>query len=369
MPLPETLVVPEATPLTVALDPVQNAFHSLLLLIKGEYVSGLGDWVSRTLGSLTPAERETHRLVFVGFYYAILPEQRWPDFTAYLGYLETVPPHALCEKMLSMYARFLPLSEGDGERYAEKPAPVDWDEVLQSVDRYLDFLRVRFAPEHMDEALEAQAYHYVVDPPKMQRLIVSHLQAMWDKYLAPEWRAVETMLQDAVSAFRQVDVRSMGRLEAARVITGQDLPEEYWEELLERAEQIVFVPSAHVGPYVGWLAVGKTLWVLFGARLPEGSTFLAPDLSRAEIVVRLGALADDRNLRILRLISERGEMSSQEVMESLDLSQSTASRHLKQLSATGYLSERRCNGAKCYQLCAERVESTLQAVADFLLGR
>ena len=50
----------------------------------------------------------------------------------------------------------------------------------------------------------------------------------------------------------------------------------------------------------------------------------------------------------------------------LDLSQSAASRHLKQLSATGYLIERRREGAKCYSLNPDRIEATLQALANFL---
>jgi DNA-binding transcriptional ArsR family regulator len=54
-------------------------------------------------------------------------------------------------------------------------------------------------------------------------------------------------------------------------------------------------------------------------------------------------------------------------MEQLNLSQSAASRHLKQLSATGYLSERRCAGAKCYRLNPERIEATLRATAAFFV--
>jgi hypothetical protein len=42
--------------------------------------------------------------------------------------------------------------------------------------------------------------------------------------------------------------------------------------------------------------------------------------------------------------AEKGEQRSQEIMERLELSQSATSRHLKQLSATGYLAERRCAG-------------------------
>jgi DNA-binding transcriptional ArsR family regulator len=91
-------------------------------------------------------------------------------------------------------------------------------------------------------------------------------------------------------------------------------------------------------------------------------------LSRNEILVRLGALADDNRLRILKFISDSGEQRSQDIIKALEMSQSAASRHLTQLSATGYLFERRCEGAKCYQLNPERVAETLQALAHFLLG-
>jgi DNA-binding transcriptional ArsR family regulator len=53
-------------------------------------------------------------------------------------------------------------------------------------------------------------------------------------------------------------------------------------------------------------------------------------------------------------------------MRELDLSQSATSRHLKQLSATGYLIERRCEGAKCYALNEDRVDDTMRAISGFL---
>ena len=62
-------------------------------------------------------------------------------------------------------------------------------------------------------------------------------------------------------------------------------------------------------------------------------------------------------------------MSSQDLIAGLELSQSTVSRHLKQLTATGYLTERRCNGAKCYTLNPRRIRDTLQALSVFLLGK
>jgi DNA-binding transcriptional ArsR family regulator len=136
---------------------------------------------------------------------------------------------------------------------------------------------------------------------------------------------------------------------------------------MEEMERVVFVPSAHVGPYMGKLGSLNTMWVFFGARIPDGIQFHAPDLSRTEILTRLNAMADDTRLRILKLVAEQGELSSQKIIAHIGLSQSVVSRHLKQLSAAGYLNERRCNGAKCYTLNPNRVKQTLRAVSTFLL--
>jgi DNA-binding MarR family transcriptional regulator len=71
----------------------------------------------------------------------------------------------------------------------------------------------------------------------------------------------------------------------------------------------------------------------------------------------------------LKLVAEAGELRSQDIINRLELSQSAASRHLQQLSATGYLTERRCEGAKCYRLNSERIENTLRAVSAFLADK
>jgi DNA-binding transcriptional ArsR family regulator len=245
--------------------------------------------------------------------------------------------------------------------------PIDREAILKNADAYLDFLRKRFCADAIDEALETRAYTYVMDPPALQDLIVSFLRDMWQEHLAAEWERVRPMLNDAVAAFQQMDLGRMSKREAAEAVIGRKL-KEAWEEILTSAERIVFIPSAHVGPYLWNLRVGGMLYIVFGARLPSGVQYSAPDLSRAEILVRLNALADDNRLRILQLVSDEGEQRSQDIISRLDLSQSTVSRHLKQLVATGYLGERRCNGAKCYQLETERIKDTLQAISTFLLG-
>jgi DNA-binding transcriptional ArsR family regulator len=367
MPEQDVLVMPEQAPMRVALEPAQSAFHSLMMLKKADHLSGLGDWVAQTLHALTPEEAKRHTLVFEGFGLALFPERSWPSFPLYVDHLASLNPEELRDRLLTAYARLPLLSDGGHGALLAEPVPLDLEVILGDAGSYLDFLRERFDEAHIDVELETEAYAYVVDPPAMQELIVSHLRLMWDKYLAAEWQRVEPMLRDAVRACQQVDLGNLSRLEAIQRITDQNLDEEKWKCSLAGVDQVIFVPTVHIGPYAGRLWSGKTMWVLFGARLPEGVQLDAPALSRAEIVMRLSALAEDSRLRILKLISEEEELHSKEIMGRLELSQSATSRHLKQLSATGYLTERRCNGAKCYRLNPERIERTLMAVKSFLL--
>lgn len=360
MPTPELdlFVAPDTTAFSVGLEPAHNLLNSLMLITKAEKLSGLDPWITRTAAALTAEQRHKNHLVLHGFYYALIPERRYPDFLSFVDDLASTEPAELRDRVLHAYFHMPP-------RAADADPVEDYTSILADKETYLHFLLDRFPVETIDAALESEAFSYMVDPPAMQALIVSHLREMWETILAPEWRRVTPMLQSAVDAFRRVDFSGMTNLEAARTVTGQDL-EDCWDNSLERAERIIFVPSAHVGPYLGRFKANGTIWLVFGARLPEGTSVVSPDLSRAEILVRLSALADDNRLRILKLVAEDGELSSKDIMTRLELSQSAASRHLTQLSATGYLSERRCEGAKCYALNSERVQDTLGAISAYL---
>jgi DNA-binding transcriptional ArsR family regulator len=333
-----------------------------MLLTRAEELSGLAEWVYRTNETLSTENRQRNRLVLVGFHYALTPERSFPSFPAYIDHLEAMDPVKLRDKMMEAYSKL-------GIHHLEEGASgLNEEEALQNVKSYLKFLSERFPEELVDRELESLAYTYVIDPPKMQSVIVAHLRDMWHAYLKAEWERVRPMVQAAVEAFQQIDYSQMDKLEAARSIVGQGMEEKHWIDEIERAEQLLFVPNPHIGPYIGMFMRGEVLGIIFGARLPSGVQMDVPDLSINEILVRLGALADDTRLRILKFAAENDELRSQEIMDRLELSQSASSRHLKQLSATGYLKERRCAGAKCYSLNPERGQDTLQAVENFLLG-
>jgi len=217
--------------------------------------------------------------------------------------------------------------------------------------------------------METRAYEYVIDPAALKQLVTGHIRWFWKNHLQAEWTRVRPMLEQSARAFNQIDVSDMTRLELVQFVTGKEFTEAKWGDELEKARELIFIPNAHIGPYIRAAKVQDNFYIYFGAHLPEGSELHVPELDRAEIVARLSALADDTRLNILQMIAENGQMRSQEIMEAINLSQPSVSRYLTQLTATGYLQERRTNGAKVYILNQERIEKTLKAIHAFLLGR
>lgn len=365
MPTPDSNIIlaPSKTTISIALEPAQNALNSLVFLYKAEHLSGLDEWVTRTVATLSSQRFHTHRLVFQGLFYAFSPTRSLPSFTAYLDDLAGQDPRALRDRLFAAYASMPPLTEPHATTKLPDLAPL-----LASRDAFIAYLRERFSAEHIDVQIETEAHVLLNDPPAMKELIVSHLGSMWNETLAAEWERVTPMLQACVDAFRQTDFSSRATLDAVRFVIGRE-PEEWWKLALEQVEQVIFVPSAHIGPYLYKFKANRVLWLIFGARLPPGAPIRAPDVSRAELLVRLLAMADDTRLRILQLVAELGELSSPDIMRRLELSQSAASRHLQQLSATGYLVERRQDGAKWYSLNPNRVEDTSQALTRLLRNK
>lgn len=362
MPNPNAVVLPTQARVTVRLDQVQHFIHSLVLISRNEALSGLDPWIYETAGALSSEERETHQLVMIGLHYAVLPRRYWEDVPAYLDHLERIPAEELRDRVLDTYLNFKVCGVEeedllDGDRKA----------LLGDVDYFLAFLVQRFGEELVDEPLERKAHKLLVDPDRMQEVILTHLRMMWVEYFQTEWERIRPMLTEAVQVFAGREYGKMSRREAAEYITGQALEGDKWDLDSEQYGQLVFVPSGHTGPYKGRFEYKNALGVMFGARLPKDAGIDAPSLSRNEIVVRLGALADDTRLQILKLVAEEGELRSGEIMEAVDLSQSAASRHLNQLSASGYLAARRCSNAKCYKLNGEYLKDTLAAVSAFLL--
>lgn len=353
----------------VRIEPALNAFGSMLLVAKADDEPGFHEWVTRTRSQMTTEERFRHKLVTIGFHYAILPQTPRMTFEAYLEDLESTPPSKFRDRLLKAYAETCHTEEAQ----KTKNQPVDWDEVLSSARNYVDFLRARFGEEATDEEVETRAHEYVIDPAALKQLVTGHIRWFWKNHLQAEWNRVRPMLEESARAFNQVDYGDMTRMEIIEFVTGKDVSSEAkweskWGKEILKTDELIFVPNAHIGPYMRADKIQDVFYIYFGAHLPEGSDVHVPELDRADIVSRISALADDTRLQILQMIAENGEMRSQEIMEMVNLSQPSVSRYLSQLTAAGFLQERRAGGAKVYILNKDRIEKTLKAVGTFLLG-
>ena len=349
----------------VMIEPAINAFGSMLLISKGEDDPGIHEWVTKTRAQMSNEERFRHKLVTIGFHYSILPDMTGGTFETYLASLDATPPSVFRDRLLEAYSKICMTEEAQ----KDKVQTVDWDEVLLSAENYVEFLKYRFGEELTDEEIETRAYQYVIDPAALKQLVTGHIRWFWKNHLQAEWTRVRPMLEESAKAFNQIDVSDMTRLETIQFVTGKEYNEAKWGDELDKANNLIFIPNAHLGPYIRHAKIQDNFYLYFGAHLPEGSDIRVPELDRAEIVARLSALADNTRLSILQMIAENGKMRSQEIMEAINLSQPSVSRYLSQLTATGYLQERRENGAKVYMLNNERIEKTLKAVSAFLLDR
>ncbi len=361
MPAPEASLVSPRTESAISfgLEPVFNALHSLMLLTKVDQLSGLDEWVTRTAASLAPDRRYLNQVVLIGVHYAVVPTRSWPRFSLYLDDLARQDPVKLRDRVFSAYFTIGKHKSGSTEGLM-KPAIPD---LLADQALYFSFLRERF--ETFDEEIEAAAHVLLNDPAKLQETVVSHLRYMWTHVMSGEWERVQPLLQTCVDAYRQIDFGGKSIIEAIQQVVEQK-PDDWCQKLAGEADRVVFIPSAHVGPYQGRYLTNRTLYLLFGARQPRGALDLSPELSRSELLVRVAALADDTRLRLLHFIAQNGEQRSPDIIRQLDLSQSAASRHLQQLSATGYLTERWREGSKWYNLNPDRLDDTFRAMSRFL---
>ncbi len=348
---PFRIAPPKHVAVEVSLAPVLNALTSLSLLHVVAPLPGADPWVAQTAARLTPEQHRRNRLVFEGLGEALLPERDWPDFAAYLADLAAQDPLALRDRMLARLAR----------------PPVEPAQLLADGEAFLTHLERLYGDDPPDRSLAAEVHRLLNDPPALQALVVSHLSELWNSALAEEWHRRLPLLTWLSQRLMRRTWPAATAAEAIRSFLGRDLPPAISAQL-DGVQRVVFVLSPHVGPWASRLASDDTIWV-FVRDHPEELPLRQAPVKRIELIGPLSALADETRLRILELLAQRGELSAQEIITHLDLSQSNISRHLKQLSATGFVAERRGEGAnKHYHLSPARVDWTFRALVELLAG-
>ena len=350
---------------TIDLSPAVNVINSLRMLLYPDTFSGMGEWIYDTYLRLSEEKRLDNFVAVDGLYYGIRPDRIFPSFPAYIRFLEQLEPLEIRKRLLDGYAT-LPSCQNKKGMKGSKP---DYDKITASFENYLAFFQDCFSLEYINLDSERRSFDLLSNPPRMKEFLISHFRYMWDTFLAKEWQRNLPLMEEARLALLQKNFSGMSKMDVVKWLFGGDYEKlKDWEPLLDSVDQLIITPSLHRGPYKHKYIAGKKLWIVIGNELPDDLKISSSELSRSEILVRSSALSDDTRLKILKLLSETAELSSSEIMERLNLSQSATSRHLKLLSASAYLNERRLHGAKYYSLNSEKIKSTLEAISAFLLS-
>ena len=359
----DRVLAPNIVQVSFSLEPVPNILDSFTSISHVDRLSGLSEWVNQTAASMSPERRQINKLLFHMLdlcCQSITMDKNWPTFQAYLEDLPKQDPFQLRDLIITS------LRSGSMDTLARRLTPPSAEEILGSFETYISWIKTLYPDHEIEMDLAVQAHALLNDPVAMLNLFISHLHVMWHGGAAAEWSKNLPMLEESVSAFNEMDYSGQTALDAIRAVTGRDLRGK-WELEFANLEHLIFVPSSHIGPYVSKFGTGPTARLIFGARLPKGVRSAASSaLSRSELLVRINGLADDTRLRILQLLVQEGELCAQDIITRLGVSQSSMSRHLSQLSATGYLTERRREVSKCYSLNTERIDDTLRALSHFL---
>ncbi len=341
--------------MSIVEEPVFNAINSLALLNRIGRLPALPRWIRATAAALSPEDARTNLLV-VGALHNVLPiDGDWSSLPAYLADLETRDASRLRDDYLELLT--LP-SPSQGHDH------VSPEGLLNNRELYIARVTAMSSADDFDEALHTEAWTLLQEPGALLARIIGHLRMMWDRFLAAEWKRTFTNASREVSGLRYrlsnepIVAENFRRYLEQALATDPQLA-------VHRFEEVRFVPTPHVGRYQTFMQRGPRLWVFFDATRNFAVLMRTSPIERAELLLRLGGLGDEARLGVLEMFAEQDEIAAQEIITRLDLSQSSVSRHLKQLSP--YLVESRGDGAnKRYRLSPAQIDLTFRAVKQIL---
>jgi ArsR family transcriptional regulator len=337
--------------------PVPIMLHSLQLANGAENISGVGEWITQTAHSLSKQQRLEMSILCENLPDRLAFEYQDATFPELIAGIQTMTGEDLRDNSCVWMQ--------------EKSQFTSFDDILNNFDRYKAFMTSVYAEKGItleNEFIEAN-FAIIHQPSALKQHVINQLNFFWENYLQAEWQRTEPMLQEVVEAFNQNNYVGMKTADIVESVTNRNLrSKEYFEDEMNKTEHIIFMPSPHLGPYVSWISNEKNGddIVIFGAHLPKNTAKKSKALNHVDLLIQINALADETRLKMLEMLTNADEIYAQDFITQLDLSQSSASRHLRQLTASGYIHERRRDVAKCYSLNRDRIKETMKALGKFL---
>ncbi len=336
----------------LSLAPAHNALNTLALLNRAGQMAMRSPGVRQMVLSLSAQQRQHNRLLFDALGDALMPDEEWSSFPAYVESLAAREPLSFRDQLLRRLA--LP--------YGNTPAGTP-EQLRRNLQTFVTHVSRR-SESPLEPALLQEAHMLLNEPQRLQALVVSHLRALWQSVLASEWEHLTPVLQTLLPGCAQRIAQHTTAADRLHALIEADVPASVSAQL--RGTPIVFVLSGHMQHSARAVRTEHTLWLFFGLP-PHPAIWRRSPVGKAELLVRLRALADETSLQLLAQLTQQTELSAQDMIARLQLSQPNASRHLKQLVTAGFIQVRRHGGAtKMYRLTPAHIVQTLHALEQHL---
>jgi hypothetical protein len=336
----DNLRQPLPSQVIVDIAPAINALHSFSSVSDAFESPGIGAWAVETREKLSEEEWERHKIVmkWIGaeaLINVIPDEEARSSFPAYLEALSAIPPEELRDGLLSRMAS----CKGCRLDYKERRQVEDPKALLESRQAFFS-IYLHHEKTKTEERIAHRVYDLLNDPPALKSLILNHLTYIWETYLKEEWERRLPELEEAMEGFKQIDVSGLSHFEVIEAITRRNFRGVFRPDVLQEIAVLRFIPSPHSGPYILKTGDGEELQISFGAYQLGERVRGVGAFEGTHVVDRLKALGDETRLEIIRALKVEGELGTQEIIDRFKLSKSAASRHMRQLVATGVLDVR-----------------------------
>ncbi len=331
---------PTPSKVIVDISPTINILHSFSSVADAQESPGIGTWAAETREKLSAEEWESHQILmkWIGAeaLINILPgEELRSSFPAFLQALAGIPPETLRDELF----QWMTSRPSARLNYKIQPEVANPTQLLESREAFLErYTHPEKSPE--ENQIAHRIFDLLNDPPALKSMILDYLNHFWETHLKEEWNRRLPELEEAVEGYKQINVSGMNHFEVIEAITRRNMRGVFRPEFLQEIAVLHFVPSPHSGPYILKTGDGEELQISFGAyQLGERVRGIGV-LEGTHVVDRLKALGDETRLDILRALKAEDELRTQEIIERFGLSKSAASRHMRQLVATGIVDVR-----------------------------
>ena len=338
---------------------------SLLVLGSTTRREGLDPWAASTYAELSPDLRADLQQVFVPLGGPLILSRLAAEspslnsFAEFVGWLASLDPETVVAFVHDVLVWW-------GREIARKPDPaetLDFHDDAAVRERLLLINRTRSPEIELSDERLLQLLRLIRDPSELKSRLIYLVIQFWEGHFKSEYadcaRRIEQNIEYHHGRVYEKDFAAFYyHVTSQRLMPGD-------VERYPFPERIFFIPSCYCGAaviLVPFDSKGRQFALLYNCRVPgqAGSARIAI----RELYAPLRALADETRLEILTLLDGR-ERFGQEIVDSLDVGQSTVSRHLQLLVRSGVVLERKEGGMKFYRIDADALSQLSRLLSTY----